>query len=130
MKRTLFLIFFILSNALFSQENGIYKSEKGQFILTISNFSRAKDYFNFKLEGSTNNQNCSCLEISGIAKMNGNDIVGFDYIENSTVFFTITPDLTGILNIDLYEENPELCGSCFEIDKVFKKVIKKKTSKK
>lgn len=61
--------------------------------------------------------------------MNGNDIVGFDYFENNTVFFTITEEIPGILNIFLNDENPEFCGNCFEIDKIFKKVIKKKPLK-
>jgi len=129
MKKLNLIIVLFISLFSYSQENGVYKSEYGQFILTISNYSRTTDFLNFKLEGSANNPDCNCLEISGKAEMNGNDIVGFDYVENNTVFLTITPSemQAGVFEVYFHNENPEFCGNCFEVDTIFKKVVNKKT---
>lgn len=129
MKKLNLIIVLFISLFSYSQENGVYKSEYGQFILTISNYSRTTDFFNFKLEGSANNPDCNCLEISGKAVMNGYDVISYSYVENNTAFLTITPSemQAGELEVSFDDENPEFCGSCFEVDRIFKKVVNKKT---
>jgi len=60
MKRIFTLIVILTVNFGFSQLNGVYKSKDGLYKLTITNYSKQKESFNFIWEGVNPNDLCSC----------------------------------------------------------------------
>lgn len=135
MKRIFTLIVILTVNFGFSQLNGVYKSKDGLYKLTITNYSKQKESFNFIWEGVNPNDLCSCGG-QGIARedndepKNGEFFLteedtqgGYNYI----LQFNFKPN--SLLNVKILGNIDMMwgCGNGCRIgNEIFQKIVSKK----
>ena len=135
MKKIITVVLILVFNLGFSQLNGVYKSKDGLYKLTITNYSKQKQSFNFIWEGLNPNDVCSCGG-QGIAREDNDEPKNGEFFlteedtqggYNYVLQFNFKPNT--VLNVKVLGNIDMLwgCGNGCRIgNQVFQKMVSKK----